>query len=1156
MNKAMKAKNKHARYPDIFPNSLNTLLFLILFLLVSSSLPAAVRYVRAGYGGGGTSWADASGDLQAMINASAAGDEVWVAAGTYMPNRPINNINTIAAANRLCAFLLKDGVKIYGGFVGNEISINARATTTATYAGVTSPITVKRMVNLSVLSGDIGTAGVATDNCYHVVAGAGALSNATVFDGFTVTGGYGASANAVTVNGVSFTSYSGGGICLIGNNTNQPSPVLENLVISANTAYNDGGGISTTYSPARLTNVQISGNTTSRGYGGGMHNSYNSTAVVFTNGLISGNMTSTTATGNGGGGLCNHSSGSLVLTNVQLSDNTTTGQFGGGAILNKNGGYPPRLILTNVQIFNNTASNMGGGIGSQGGSLVLTDVQITGNTANNGSGGGLYTASGSSYTTTLTNVKITGNTATTNGGGIYIVYSPTLTNVIITGNTANGNGGGIYIFDFPSQPKLTNVTIAGNYANTNDGGVHFYNLTVQQVRNSIIAGNNSAGSNKDVNDPNHVIYSYCLVEGVATNAGIISNANPQFISLVQAGSGSPTTGGNYRLQVGSLAANIGNNTFFSAGQTPDLSAITTDLAGNPRIKCGTIDLGAYETMTPVAGDITANGVTICTGEQATLTASSAIPYPTYRWYANQTTGTILYTGATYQPSPAATTTYYVSVSGNNICESETGNRKPVTVTVNLRAVANDITAAGATVCAGEQATLTASSNITNPTYRWYADKTTSTVLSTGATYQPSPATTTAYYVGVSGTGYCENIPSNRKEVTVTVNSIASASDITANDVSISPGDTPTLTASSSIPNATFTWYDDQALTTVLGTGDTFTPLSPPPTSRSYYVSVVGTGYCENTSGNGKEVKVRVNPIAVSGDISINDTSVCYNASVTLIASAATVINPEFRWYDTQVSPTALDTTAAGEGFATPALTADRSYFVGVSGDNYRENAAGDRKEVKITILPQSLLNYPDIRIFACPDNNTGINLSKYIDTAEITNLVWQSSQGITLTGGQAGIIPAGSLTAQGTYTFTYTVSNRCVSDITRKVYLQKLGKSGGMPLSLDTISICYEQAEAVNINQIFGIDAAGVWEYYSDVAHDIDAYVTEAPSSSDYSGAVIMNGKAIYGDSTIPYYTYRGNANTKKMEFIYTPPATGSCLSGKTYRRVIILYEL
>ncbi len=66
-----------------------------------SNIPA-VLYVKANGTGDGSSWANASGNLQAMIDKQIPGQAVWVAAGTY------------SAAQHY--FKLRSGVKIYGGF--------------------------------------------------------------------------------------------------------------------------------------------------------------------------------------------------------------------------------------------------------------------------------------------------------------------------------------------------------------------------------------------------------------------------------------------------------------------------------------------------------------------------------------------------------------------------------------------------------------------------------------------------------------------------------------------------------------------------------------------------------------------------------------------------------------------------------------------------------------------------------------------------------------------------------------------------------------------------------------------------------------------------------------------------------------------------------
>ena len=87
------------------------------------------------------------------------------------------------------------------------------------------------------------------------------------------------------------------------------------------------------------------------------------------------------------------------------------------------------------------------------------------------------------------------------------------------------------------------------------------------------------------------------------------------------------------------------------------------------------------------------------------------------------------------------------------------------------AVANDITANGTTICAGETAALSATASaVPNPTFRWYSSQTSTTVLETGASFTtPALSITTSYFVSVEGAGYCENAANARKEVIVTVN---------------------------------------------------------------------------------------------------------------------------------------------------------------------------------------------------------------------------------------------------------------------------------------------------------------------------------------------------------------------------------------------------
>ena len=174
----------------------------------------------------------------------------------------------------------------------------------------------------------------------------------------------------------------------------------------------------------------------------------------------------------------------------------------------------------------------------------------------------------------------------------------------------------------------------------------------------------------------------------------------------------------------------------------------------------------------LASDIAAADAAICLGSSVLLTASSAtVAAPVFTWYADQTATTALSTGASYTVSPTATATYYVSVSGDGVCENLPGTRKPVMVTVNPLAAASDIAVAisNASVCTGGTSTITASSAISNPIYKWYQDANLSVLLYTGAVFvTPALTASTSYYVTVQSNAVCENPIGNALKADINV----------------------------------------------------------------------------------------------------------------------------------------------------------------------------------------------------------------------------------------------------------------------------------------------------------------------------------------------------------------------------------------------------
>ncbi|WP_306349958.1 Ig-like domain-containing protein [Flavobacterium sp. '19STA2R22 D10 B1'] len=260
---------------------------------------------------------------------------------------------------------------------------------------------------------------------------------------------------------------------------------------------------------------------------------------------------------------------------------------------------------------------------------------------------------------------------------------------------------------------------------------------------------------------------------------------------------------------------------------------------------------------------------ICIGETLSLTANSTVVNPIYTWYSDPELTTQIATGASYTVSPTVTTVYYVSVQGDDICENESGTAKAIQVIVNPKAVATDITVDDTTICIGETATLSATSTIANPVFTWYSDATLTTVIHTGATYGANPTVTTTYYITVSGDGVCENEVGTAKEIVVTVNPKAVATDITVGEATICIDETAMLTATSTLTNPIFTWYRDATLTTVIHSGATYE--ANPTVTTTYYITVRGDGICENAAGTAKTIVVTVNPKAVEGTINVTAT---------------------------------------------------------------------------------------------------------------------------------------------------------------------------------------------------------------------------------------------------------------------------------------------
>lgn len=276
-------------------------------------------YVTQNATGNGTSWSNATGSLVEALTMAKTGDQIWVSKGTYTPS----------SSERQKSFVIPNGVKLYGGFIGNETSLNQR----------------NIQENLTILSGEIGQSGI-TDNSFTVVYFETA-NNETVLDGFTITAG---NANGDLEEG--HPSRCGGAIYINGKNT-VSSPIIANCLLTSNfgrdgaAVYNNGrNGVSDpTFIDCIFSNNEAGLD------GGAVYNDGRQggkSIPTFTNCHFERNM------GTYGGAICNATESgvcNLIMNNCSFVENAA--YLRGGAVFSLNGDEKCFLEMSDCQFQNN-----------------------------------------------------------------------------------------------------------------------------------------------------------------------------------------------------------------------------------------------------------------------------------------------------------------------------------------------------------------------------------------------------------------------------------------------------------------------------------------------------------------------------------------------------------------------------------------------------------------------------------------------------------------------------------------------------------------------------------------------------------------------------------------------------------------------------------
>lgn len=327
-------------------------------------LSTRIRYVKpvATGTGDGSSWENASGNLQNMIDELAKNNpqnlpgEVWVAAGTYVPQ-----VQVISGTTYSASFLMRDGISVYGGFAGDESSKQEREVGKMPWNFVNKTILEGSYYEHSKTSwNESNHKWTLTSDSRHVVffsplpsEGKSGFDKSTILNGVTIRGGYAQGGEGVA----DFMTDRGAGVYMGINAT------LEKCIVTENSSTGNGGAVYM--------------------YGGRVMNS-----LIYNNNA------------DGDGGAVYVDNAGIVLASMLTNNSANNGS---GIYLAHTGNWtdgkphPEYLILSTSVVSNNTSRLNGAVYCAKGGVLMQNTITnndcptATDNTSANASqSGGLY----------------------------------------------------------------------------------------------------------------------------------------------------------------------------------------------------------------------------------------------------------------------------------------------------------------------------------------------------------------------------------------------------------------------------------------------------------------------------------------------------------------------------------------------------------------------------------------------------------------------------------------------------------------------------------------------------------------------------------------------------------------------------------------------
>jgi hypothetical protein len=351
---------------------------------------------------------------------------------------------------------------------------------------------------------------------------------------------------------------------------------------------------------------------------------------------------------------------------------------------------------------------------------------------------------------------------------------------------------------------------------------------------------------------------------------------------------------------------------------------------------------------------------ISLGSQANLSVgASGTATLTYQWFTGNSPSTASPVGgatsATFHPTPATTTSYWVQVT--NTChgtQTANSNTAVVTVTCTPPSAPTPI-AAPSSIPNGQSSTISVNAAGSGPlTYQWFVgaspDTTTPIGGATNSFVTVSPTVTTTYWVRV--TGQCAPV-ANSPNVTVTVTCSPIASQgVIAQPSTINAGQSSTLffNTTGTGPFA-IQWYTG-------GQGDTSNPIAGATTTSTVVSPVVTTGYWVRVSApcgsQDASTVVTVNgTVCTAPSITTQPAGSSINAGspVTLTVGASGTAPFTFQWFTGDKGDVSHPIPGATSASLTQSPAATTKYWARVSNScSGTQSADSNAATITVTVV--------------------------------------------------------------------------------------------------------------------------------------------------------------------------------------------------------------